>query len=55
MSFRRPALKFEEMGEKAPLQIFIESMCRLGASNGGLKAAISYSITPIDQTSVLKV
>ena len=43
------------MGVKAPRTIFIESMWRLGASKGGFKAAISYSMTPIDHTSVLNV
>jgi hypothetical protein len=38
-----------------PLIIFIDSIWRLGASKGGFNAAISYSMTPMDHTSVDKV
>ncbi len=55
ISLRNPAEKFVETGVKLPLTIFMESICKLGASKGGLSAAISYNITPMDQTSVLKV
>ena len=50
-----PLLYVEDNGVYAPLTIFIDSMCKLGASKGGFWAIISYSMTPIDQTSVLKV
>ena len=50
-----PLLHVDDRGEYAPLTIFIESMCKLGASKGGLSAISSYSMTPIDHTSVLKV
>jgi hypothetical protein len=35
--------------------IFIDNRCRELASKGGFNAHISYSITPIDQTSVDRV
>ena len=54
-SCRNPLLHVEGRGEYAPLTIFIESMCKLGASKGGLSAISSYNMTPIDHTSVLKV
>lgn len=55
ISLRNPEEKLVEMGVKLPLTIFMESICKLGASKGGLSAAISYSMTPMDHTSVLKV
>ncbi len=55
INLRKPAEKLVDTGVKLPLTIFMESMCKLGASKGGRSAAISYSMTPIDQTSVLKV
>ncbi len=41
ISLRNPAEKFVEMGVKLPLTIFMDSICKLGASKGGLSAAIS--------------
>ena len=41
INLRIPAEKLVETGVYAPRTIFMESMCKLGASNGGLKAHIS--------------
>lgn len=54
-SLRKPGENLDETGGKLPRMIFMESMCRLGASKGGFCTHISYSMTPIDHTSVLKV
>ena len=55
MSFFSPWLKLDETGAYEPRTIFMDSAVRLGASKGGFRQAISYSMTPIDQTSVLNV
>ena len=55
MSLRIPAENLVETGVKAPLTIFIDNICKLGASKGGFSAHISYSMTPILQTSVAKL
>ena len=55
MSFFSPWLKLDETGVYEPRTIFMDSAVRLGASKGGFRQAISYSMTPIDQTSVLNV